>query len=256
MDDVFFIWKVFKGVYQLVGEVYLSARNKRFLTIGFTGTGKTKLLTSVTKASIPDDPRNATIDTTTGVGTVGRTSLVVADTSGNPVVFDTIVRSEIEKAQSGQYLGILNVTAFGYNEGRGDRTNERHKIDVYIGESNRVNPEYLEIERQQELDFLDLWLAVAGATGDIGWVFCAINKYDLWREQESDVYSYYSPTGPYGKRIVETFGRNRYATCGACATLSNFHGRTPKMSTDYTHGDAAQLNDIFRAQLEHRIKAA
>ena len=204
------------------------------MTIGFTGTGKTELLKSVTKANIQDDARSQTIDTKTGIANVGRTNLVVADTSGNPVLFETFLRSEIEKAQSGQYLGILNVTAFGYNETRGAHSNDRHKIKVYKGKTNEVNPRYLNIERQQELDFLDLWLDVAGATGEIGWIFCAINKYDLWREQENEVLSYYGPTGPYGKRVVETFGRNRYQTCPVCAVLSNFHGRTPGVISDYS----------------------
>ena len=36
---------------------------------------------------------------------------------------------------------------------------------------------------------------VAAATGRIGWIFCAMNKYDLWREQKDEVEAYYGPTG-------------------------------------------------------------
>ena len=255
--DAFFIWKLTQGALQLVGEVYLGFLNRRFLTIGFTGTGKTQLLRAVTSARIQDDPRNPTIETKTGLATIGNTRLVVADTAGNPLAFERIVRSEIEKAQAGQYLGILNVTAFGYNETRGGRPNDRHDIKPYLNDTSDVNPAYLDIERQQELDFLDLWLNVAAATGRIGWIFCAMNKYDLWREQKDKVEAYYGPTGPYGRRIIDAFGiafEARYETCSVSAVLSNFHGRTPSATSDYSQHDATDLNAIFRARFEHRVK--
>lgn len=215
------------------------------------------------RARIEDDPLLATYATQSGVARVGDTKLVVTDTAGNPTAFDTVVRRELERAQVGQFLGILNVTAFGYNETRGptipgQELHKRHDIEPYTDDSNVVNPSFLEIERQQELDFLDLWLSVASVAGEIGWIFCAINKYDLWRDQSKTVTDYYSPSGVYGERIQRAFGHQfiakNFETCATCASVSNFHGRAPKISGDFSQTDAANLNKIFCTKLEDRIK--
>ena len=259
MEEVFAVWQTVRGTYEYLGELILAFRRRSFLTIGFSGTGKTELLRSVTRANIQDDPRMPTIHTTTGLGTVGATKLVVVDTAGNVSLFETIVRQEIERAQSGGYLGILNVTAYGYNEPRGGyRLSSKH-VDVYADDSNMVNPEFLEIERKNELAFLQRWLEIASASGQIGWIFCAMNKYDLWRHQADEVRHHYGPDGPYGRLMREAFGRSflegKYQTCEVCAALSNFHGRQPEAHSDYSRRDAAELNAVFLAKFEHRVSS-
>ena len=237
------------GVFRAIGELYLTVRSRRFLTIGFSGTGKTQLLGSVLGARIESDPLRPTLETRMGDLQLGNSRLLVADTAGNPSVFEDFVREEIENAQTGRYLGILNVTAYGYNESRGPATNDRHQIPAYREGAVGVNPEFLEIERQQELIFLKTWVSVAAATGRIGWILCAMNKYDLWFEQQDDVASYYGHEGDYGKLIVNEFGRSSYSTSAACAEISDFQGRSLPRGRGLPQSEATHINDIFLARL-------
>jgi hypothetical protein len=93
----------------------------------------------------------------------------------------------IQKAMAEHRLGIINVTSYGYHEGKFDRSEATTN-------NNAARKTYLEERRKDEILLLqELVNLLAGPGGCAKWLITACSKADLWwsPDAERTVTNYY-----------------------------------------------------------------
>ena len=186
------------------------------LILGHSGTGKTSLIKNVLMPGIKSIPSESTRESYELLcAPKNRHKTILVDTPGNPLFFNEL-KEQLEAVGAGQFLGIINVVAYGFTDPR-HITPDRDVPPAYASSDRKVNADRLSIERQAELEFLRIWLVSNNWLHDkINWLVTIVNKYDLWAEYQSEVLSYYQPGSEYGDTICDIIGRANYEVMPAC----------------------------------------
>ena len=218
---------VYRSTRDLILKLKLESLGAKILVVGNTGTGKTALVRNLLASEpLPEPPDEST---KYSEEIIGKNNVILVDTPGNrPFVSE--LNKQLEQVGAGRFLGVLNVVAAGYNDSLA-RSVKEDDTPAYLDDGS-LNESFLREWRDDDLKFLNDWfLSQRWLQGRVGWMITAINKYDLWNADESNVMAYYGKEGEYGKKIADIIGRANYFTVAVCAaeptrTAGRFRGRT------------------------------
>jgi len=210
---------LYEVIINLPGRVSFPGKAARILFVGHTGVGKTEIVNTVLGAQFPEDAlfdkSKSTIEAATARARYRKKiKIEFTDTPGHET-FQQELKEELVKIPDGEFVGIVNVVCYGYNEPKSQ--NLRKKIPQFTS-PGMVNPDFTQAYREDEIGFLLPWLTVAGLEKKhIKWVITAVNKADLWYENQEKVERYYSNDPRYGGRIRNVFG-DKYEVLKVSAT--------------------------------------
>lgn len=203
-----------KSLVDALRDAVLSYRRKSILVLGFSGAGKTSLLTSLFGAIEPEEDRPlGTSNVRRYIFRLGEIQFRTVDTPGH-VTLSAILDEEIDALVSGQYQGVINLVSFGFNESRRRQLSEAAGNKVLgnrhqpVGKDGHVNNDYVRLERQLELDYLRKWVKLVGPDSGLKWIITVANKSDLWAKSSSEALDYYAVNGDYGRLLRESLEEN------------------------------------------------
>jgi hypothetical protein len=199
----------------------------RVLVLGASGVGKTNLQSSLTREAAE------AIDHLSRTEVVDRTHIrirkkpfIFTDTPGqdhHESRRKAAIREEMAKGK----VGILNVVAFGFHEGTGNKSDA-------IDRNGKTRKEYLEEQRKLEIAMLDEWIPLLGSPETSAWLITVVNKADLWWNQRKTVMQYYE-SGEYAAHLGDAKSL-KPIVIPYCATMHKFFGEGA-MSGDFDRSD-------------------
>ncbi len=263
-----------RAVQDTIQKLKLERYGAKILVVGYTGTGKTALITNLL-ASEPVEILESTKQAEERAVKIPLTkkskqypqripdkylrgpNVILVDTPGN-VMFKSELEKQLGHLGSGQFLGIVNVVAAGYNDSAAFRL-ETDDPPAYL-DNGEVNPDYLQSNREQDLKFLKDWFHGNQWLHDrVRWMITAVNKYDLWSPEKMRILDYYGREGVYGKSIGEIIGSANYFVEGVCAaepTGKAGHFRARQFAAEdlvASKEELASQNSRFLALLGERV---
>ncbi|WP_239342471.1 GTPase domain-containing protein [Frankia sp. CiP3] len=178
------------------------------LVLGSSGTGKSNLLESL-KTLIPQaiDHMDRTEHGRTERLKLDSEPFVFHDTPGQ-LAHAPRRRAQILEALKHPPLGIINVTCWGYHEGRSGRGEA-------LDDQYHPREDWLERNRLLELKAMEEWIDIVGEhRTKPQWVMTLVSKSDLWRGDRERVIRYYGE-GEYGQRLehVSVDGHSVFEYC-------------------------------------------
>jgi len=202
-------------------------KKHQVMVLGSSGTGKTNLLKSLRKDTLP-----SAVDYTNRTEFVARHGIrilkhpfVFTDTPGQLLHISRRREALIEAAKG--VAGILNVVSYGYHEykkGRGGA----------FDEGGRINESFLESHRHLELKALEEWVNILGTGKTTGWLITVVSKADLWWDRRAEVMEYYE-NGAYYEALGIAKGLNPIVV-EYCSVFHKFYGEG-RLSGSFDDGD-------------------
>lgn len=214
-----------EGLFTTFTRMILEWKRKTVLILGFSGAGKTSLLQSVFGATVPEEEYDQpTSRVNEYIFQIGETWFKAADTPGHPTL-ESMLRAEIDRLVRGDYHGVINVVAFGYNQSRHHKQ-LRDTFNTYtpLQPNHTVNPNYLQKERDLEVAYLNNWVSVIGPQARLQWVLTIANKVDMWASQLEEAIEYYGRSGKYANIIKDRIGSVDHMVCPMVSDSGGFYG--------------------------------
>ena len=207
-------------------RLLLALRKKqRVLVLGSSGAGKSMFLESLTETLPTAISRlNRTEFAQKHAIKIGKSPFEFFDTPGQ-VLHKERRMAAIRDAMAKPIAGIINVTAYGFHEGKIEK---KHAID-----GGKARESYLAGRRQEEIEALREWLPLLGSRDTTGWLITAVTKADLWWGDREKVMEHYS-TGAYGAELANA-KELRPVVIEYCSVFQPYFGEAPM---DGTFGDA------------------
>jgi hypothetical protein len=190
------------------------------LVLGCTGTGKTKLIQSLTQEDVKTI--NRMLRTTSSkkhrLG-IRRKSFVVIDVPGEHK--DKRMQA-IKNAAFKGIAGVINVVSYGYHEGRGNESDA-------IGPSGQASAAFLEACREKEIENLKEWTTILMSGKNPPWLITVVTKADLWWNQREEVLKHYEEES-YHQALGDALKMDKgVAVC--CSVIHKFFGCAPLAGT-------------------------
>lgn len=222
----------------------LFKRKQRVLVLGTTGVGKTSLLNSlVNELATAIDRFDRTEFIHEKRVRLGEHPFRFVDTPG-PDTHSSRRHEAYLAAMKDGVDGVINVVSYGYHEFKRDIV-EPGSLDVLLGKTDDVNPDFLAAQRAEEEERIAEWLQFILPRAR--WLITAINKADLWWSHRSDVTRYYG-SGTYFDAL-EHFGKSiSPVVLPYCVRFQKFYGQSPLDGT-FDEDDRRRLRDQFLKQL-------
>lgn len=178
------------GLFEKLINVF--KKKHKILVLGATGVGKTSFINSITD----DFPKaisrlNRTEFAKTHSLQIDKKIFNFTDTPGQIQHKERRLEA-IREAMKG-IDGIINVVAFGFHE------TKTGKQDA-LTKTGKLKPEFLEIQKKGEIDFLNEWTALIGNQDTAKWLITLVNKADLWWNQKDEVLKFYQG-GKYFEKL-------------------------------------------------------
>jgi hypothetical protein len=189
------------GVLEDVKDWILRNTGYTIIILGASGTGKTSLSLRLRglKSAVPRRLRTSVSETVRGK-LDRKLRIKLIETPGGLSEEPKKERFKaIQKAMAERQLGIINVTSFGYHEGKVDRSQATTN-------DHAARKTYLESRRKDEILLLQEWVnLLAGSGGRAKWLITVCSKADLWwtPDTERTVMDYYE-SGDYFQSLGES----------------------------------------------------
>lgn len=233
-----------RALLKAIEDVVREWKKNTVLVLGFTGAGKTSLLEYAFGAIPAGDETKQTQKVNLYILEIGDVKFKFADTPGHPTLKE-FLDLELDALIGGHYQGVINVVSYGYNQSRHHAgVLEQHNKYKPILSGRRVNPRYLNKERELELEYLENWASPLRKSGALKWIITVVNKADLWSHQTEKVRDYYEGSGEYAKTMKRKLGRG--IPHDVCPMLS--------METGFYDLDRSTDPDAERAEWQDAMK--
>jgi hypothetical protein len=168
---------------------------------------------------------------------IGKSPFVFVDTPGQ-IHHKERRLAAIRDAMARPIAGVINVTAYGYHEGK---TEKKHALD-----DGKARQSYLAAKRQQEIDALKEWLPLLGSRDTAGWLITAVTKADLWWPERETVLEHYS-NGDYGRELAGA-KELRPVVLEYCSVFQPYFGEAP-MAGSFGDADRTRVRGHLLKQL-------
>lgn len=146
--------------------------------------------------------------------------------------------------------GIINVTTYGYNDAEEAEGVSIFKVDN-LG-IPVVKNDYLNKNRQRELEQISEWEDFIRSSNKIEWVITVINKADIWYKSREEVLNYYQ-NGIYYDNFIKAIEKV-CKTCvfPYCSIISPFANQP--MALSYSERDKVKMHNELKNDILKLIK--
>jgi len=244
-------------------QYWVEWKRHTVLVLGFSGAGKTSMLRSTFGIVEPEeDLGKPTGDVRLYMLRPGKTTFRVSDTPGHPILRRRLDK-EIARLVRGDYQGVIDVVAYGYNESKhlsslvkeaDPESLARYKNEYQpVSSTGQVNARYVRRERELELAYLKSWARRVGRQSKLKWVITVVNKADLWRKHRAEALDHYQGNGEYAAVFKEEFPDIPHDVCPLSCSTDGFYNLRPPSPGPKFEAWRREMSEALVSKLHSRL---